>query len=223
METEVKEKQRDLHIDALKGVLILLVILGHCIGHNRSYFINMTVYNYVYLFHMPLFVFLSGYFTRNRGSSKFWDRVLSFVYIYAFWQVVKSLYLGRSIKTMVVLPAPMMWYLLSLIIWCIVYWMASRLGKKNTPIVLLLFSLPASLIAGFFPQIGAPFALSRTLFFAPFFFLGVTLQKTNITTVIMRIPGWVAWFVLIVVLGGLFFLKTDISSCVSGKSSGRFI
>ena len=139
--------KRDPRIDALNGVLILLVVLGHCIGHDTSYRLNMTSYNYIYLFHMPLFVFMSGYFTRLDGN-KFWKRVCSFVYIYIFWQIVKSLYLGRAIVDFIVSPTPMMWYLLALVMWCVVYWVSQQISKKITPQILVATTIVASLIAG---------------------------------------------------------------------------
>ncbi|MHB8059666.1 MAG: acyltransferase family protein [Gaiellaceae bacterium] len=55
-------RQRDPRADALKGFAILLVVVGHAIqvpyrfgiGHN-------LVFRFIYSFHMPLFMFVSGY------------------------------------------------------------------------------------------------------------------------------------------------------------------
>lgn len=210
------KKQRDPRIDALKGALILLVVLGHCIGHDSSFRLNMTGYNYIYLFHMPMFVFMSGYFTRLGNDKKFWNRILSFVYIYVFWQVAKSLYLGRSFVEMVVKPSPMMWYLLSLIVWCVVYWLSQKISSKITSKFLVGLCLVAALIAGFIPQVGAPFALSRTLVFAPFFFLGVSLQKVNFMEVCNRVPYWIAIALLVTVFAFLYILNINIAFIVRG-------
>ena len=51
----MNEKKRVLWIDVARGIAILLVVLGHCIGNlfnpgNR----------FILAFHMPLFFFLSG-------------------------------------------------------------------------------------------------------------------------------------------------------------------
>jgi fucose 4-O-acetylase-like acetyltransferase len=54
-------KQRIAYIDFLKGFTILLVILGHCIEFNDTDYWNNIVFRYIYSFHMPLFMFLSGY------------------------------------------------------------------------------------------------------------------------------------------------------------------
>lgn len=53
---------RDSYFDTLKWVLIVLVVYGHMISH--CYYVggsfSLAMYNTIYSFHMPLFVFLSG-------------------------------------------------------------------------------------------------------------------------------------------------------------------
>lgn len=44
------------YIDNLKGVLILLVVLGHCIQCTDLDFDHNAVFRYIYSFHMPLFM-----------------------------------------------------------------------------------------------------------------------------------------------------------------------
>ena len=48
------------YIDNLKGVLILLVVLGHCIQCTDLDFDHNAVFMYIYSFHMPLFFAISG-------------------------------------------------------------------------------------------------------------------------------------------------------------------
>ena len=50
--------------DILKGVGILLVMIGHAISTNS------IVYNLIYGFHMPLFFFCSGFFFKDRQLMK---------------------------------------------------------------------------------------------------------------------------------------------------------
>ena len=46
---------RDKRIDSIKGLLIVLVILGHVDNVNR---INHAVMGLIYIFHMPLFIII---------------------------------------------------------------------------------------------------------------------------------------------------------------------
>lgn len=69
-------------IDALKGILILFVIAGHLLpGGLNSSFLRYSIY----AFHMPLFLFISGYLfnlKKNAQSAyahivkKYWKRML---------------------------------------------------------------------------------------------------------------------------------------------------
>ncbi len=51
----MNEKKRILWIDVARGIAILLVVLGHCIGD-----LNDPGNRFILAFHMPLFFFLSG-------------------------------------------------------------------------------------------------------------------------------------------------------------------
>lgn len=60
--------ERNQFIDALKGLLMILVIVGHSIqyGSGQCYcekelFYNSFVYKAIYTFHMPMFMIISGY------------------------------------------------------------------------------------------------------------------------------------------------------------------
>ena len=64
-----KSKKRQLLPDVLRGFAIFMVVLGHCIQEcsgtdfkeNTMYFYD-KVYQFIYSFHMPLFMMISGYF-----------------------------------------------------------------------------------------------------------------------------------------------------------------
>lgn len=57
-------KQRDLSFDILKGILIYLVVLGHAYSYEygSTDCWHTHPFNFIYTFHMPLFVMVSGYF-----------------------------------------------------------------------------------------------------------------------------------------------------------------
>lgn len=59
----MKDKQRLIWLDALKGVLILLVVLGHAIQYTLpgDSCENNYWWNLIYSFHMPAFMAASGF------------------------------------------------------------------------------------------------------------------------------------------------------------------
>ena len=68
-----KTNNRDERIDSLKGFLILLVVLGHLIGESdiiSKESIWGWVRVWIYLFHMPLFALLSGYFSKRKNNNR---------------------------------------------------------------------------------------------------------------------------------------------------------
>ena len=61
------DKQRDIHLDALKGLAIILVVTGHIIAFSHPGTVDKSLlFNLIYSFHMPLFFFISGYLVFGR-------------------------------------------------------------------------------------------------------------------------------------------------------------
>ena len=72
-------ENRILYIDALKGLAIILVVWGHIA--EKSMGIENMPFNWMYgSFHMPLFIFLSGFFA-YKGMNR-----ISWKYIWHFLQ-----------------------------------------------------------------------------------------------------------------------------------------
>ncbi len=69
---------RDLGWDKVKAILIFLVIVGHAIQYYLvgNYWEN-PLYKAIYLFHMPLFILLSGYFSTSCLRPRAWERIPS--------------------------------------------------------------------------------------------------------------------------------------------------
>ena len=77
------KKERNLYIDVLKAFSILLVVLGHCIqyGAGKEYtadgaFFANPVFLFIYSFHMPLFMLISGYLFAFSCKNKTWFKLL---------------------------------------------------------------------------------------------------------------------------------------------------
>lgn len=82
-------------IDALKGVAILLMVFGHLIQFtsvDNSYLYN-PIYIFIYSFHMPLFIMISGFFfnkSLNKKSVKnlLNDRLVTILLPYVSWTII---------------------------------------------------------------------------------------------------------------------------------------
>lgn len=71
-------EQRAIQFDVLKGIAILLVVLGH-IYRTSLHCRYSAVEDIIYIVHMPLFVLVSGYFTQRMPS---WTKHG----IYSYWK-----------------------------------------------------------------------------------------------------------------------------------------
>jgi fucose 4-O-acetylase-like acetyltransferase len=65
------------YIDALKGFLIITVVAGHIIQYFFNDSINNQLFRIIYSFHMPMFMFLSGYVGYKPNQSMNWKKSLT--------------------------------------------------------------------------------------------------------------------------------------------------
>ncbi len=169
---------RDNRIDSLKGLLIILVILGHVITTlDNVNMVNHAVMGLIYIFHMPLFILISGYLTKSpekQPASDMWRGVLNIFITLCIFQVLSGLMIwsmgGDFIKAVTMLPFGILWYLLSLIYWRIVLYYTPK-ALLNRPLLYLAIALAVSLLCGL-THLGRFLSLQRSMNFYFFFLLG---------------------------------------------------
>ena len=61
--------KRDLSLDVVKAILIVLVVLGHAMREGSCSGIMNDIVGFIYHFHMPLFVLICGYFFKFDAPS----------------------------------------------------------------------------------------------------------------------------------------------------------
>lgn len=190
-------KIRDSYWDSLKFYLILLVVLGHTLEivvTDGSF--SRALYNSIYLFHMPLFIFVSGRFSHVKDTKSFNRSIFKLLETLIIFQIIRSFVIpviwGDNIEwKYLIVPNWILWYLMALIWWRIMikvtppHWLYYK--KKYVIISAFLISI----ISGFVP-IGHPFEIQRTLAFLPFFVLGYYSKDINITEINDKIPLLVA-------------------------------
>lgn len=162
-----------------------------------------VLWNWLLLFAMPLFVFISGNYSRKKDWQAFWPDIWKLLEPLIIFQVIGLLfYVGDplSIKT-ILTPWYMLWYLLSLIYWRLMLQVIPDRILRHTKLVLITtFSI--SILAGFLP-FDRFLSLQRTLALMPFFFLGYYMKGQN-----LYLPDkykLLCVVFLITILGILFF------------------
>ena len=172
-------KSRNYFLDNYKALLIILVVIGHFIEpcYSNTPFLMILKW-IIFSFHMPAFIFISGYFSKK--TMTFEKLIQKLVIPYLVYEMLyyllyvfvihkdTGLYLNR--------PKFSLWYLMALFFWRI----ATPYIKKIPGSIFV--SITAGLLIGF-SQLGNFFSIPRTLFFYPFFLAGYYFQESWFETV----------------------------------------
>ena len=89
--------ERDFGVDWLKSFAIVLVVLGHAIQFSqvKSFDANI-LFHLIYSFHMPLFMFVSGYLIKGDKTIGFlWKQFRMLVVPFLVWMILYSFYFRR--------------------------------------------------------------------------------------------------------------------------------
>lgn len=137
---------RDKYWDSLKFFLIFLVVYGHCIeAYSPEGSINRAIYNLIYTFHMPLFIFVSGRFSQIRDKEKYKKGILkileTYIVFHVVWRLI-SLVSGKELNTQFllncfVLPSWSLWYLVSIIWWRLIVLGIPEKNRNEKPLLIL--------------------------------------------------------------------------------------
>ena len=155
-------------------VLVTLVVVGHAIVLLPYSDLEQQAYDFIYYFHIPVFVLVTGYLSRSFSYTPrhLWSLVttLAVPYVIFSWLMVQFRHHvgdGPLLDPIWTNPRWPMWYLAVLIIW-----------RLATPVlkvhwVMVPISIVVSLLAGAYDQ--ELFDLNRALGLLPFFVIGLHL------------------------------------------------
>ncbi len=178
-----KEKEREYLFDNYRFFLIFLVVLGHFVEpcfHN-SYIIS-AIRGFIFSFHMPAFIFISGYFSKSSESLKKLIQTLLipyFVYEIIYY-ILYTYILHKETELYLAYPKFTLWYLAALFVWRILTpWI------RKIPCYLPL-SLLAGLLIGF-SELDNFLTIPRIVYFYPFFLVGTDFTCENVKELRSRI------------------------------------
>jgi fucose 4-O-acetylase-like acetyltransferase len=203
----LRQPDRYPTLDNARFVLIACVVIGHLLEQVVDAGpIAAASYCWIYLFHMPAFVLISGAvskpdMTRRRALALVTGLLLPYVVfqtLYPAWDA--WLFQTGDWSQGYLTPYWLLWYLPSLACWRLLLPLFARL-KFALPLALAI-----ALAAGTVAWIGYPLSLSRMLVFFPLFLLGhrigarrlqhlggTPVRKTAAATVLL-VAGIGAWF-----------------------------
>jgi fucose 4-O-acetylase-like acetyltransferase len=173
----VVTKRRDPWFDNIKIILVTLVVVGHSWTLLPEPRLNSWVYDFLYSWHIPAFVLMTGYLSRSFSYTpkRIWALVRTVAVPYFLFSALLAWYRtevgGEHLERIFLNPHWPMWYLAAMFLW-----------RLMTPIFLRIpFAvLPAaviSLVSGIWAT--DVLDLSRVLGFLPFFVVGLTMHSRH--------------------------------------------
>lgn len=168
-------------LDSLKGILIVLVVVGHVLLPINSIGEPVTAtYDLIYLFHMPLFVFVSGLLAKHavdKNGHLRVDKVLTYLLIGFAYGLLLRIWEGSSLTFSSLLTFPSApWYVISLASWMILTPLFDRLKPSWGLIIAVIVSISSTIQES---QTDF-FALSRTAHFLPYYVAGYYLKVSDL-------------------------------------------
>lgn len=199
---------RDNYFDNLRGFLILCVIIGNSLEYANPTDVNPHFFILcLYMFHMPLFTFISGYFSK-KSTRTTQAKVINIVKIYIsaeiFYLLFELIILKRDVTIDLLRPKWTLWYLLALIFWYIISDYLHNYKKA------FIISILLSLIIGFDTTFGTYASSSRIVFFLPFFIAGLLFEKDTFIEKFKKYKSLIIISVLVIL--GILYVIRDFTS-----------
>ncbi|MFG3506129.1 acyltransferase family protein [Streptomyces sp. NPDC047821] len=203
---------RDAFFDNAKYLAIVLVAMAHAwepvMDGSRA---TRALYMFVYTFHMPAFIVISGYFSRSfAGRPHQLKRLVTGLVVpYLVFEVAYSLYrrwAGGTPDQAISLTDPiyLTWFLVALFVWRLTtpLWRSVR-----HPLAL---ALVVAALASLTPGISQDLDLQRIFQFLPFFVLGLSLKPEHFALVRRRSARLLAVPVALGALAFTYWIAPDI-------------
>lgn len=187
---------RDPLIDNVRFVLIVLVVFGHFLTSMRGDPTVETVYVWIYLFHMPAFVFLSGLVITSFALTRRVARriVTQLLAPYVLFTVLYEIF-GRWVDQPVPSDDPLrepywlLWFLMALALWRLCVPLLSALRWP------VLTALITSTVLALTVDLSTYWSIDRFVVLLPFFTAGLMMAPDRIQRV--RGSSWRVFGVLV--------------------------
>lgn len=165
--------------DNLKWLLIFCVVAGHFLQRLDEVRMARRIFFFIYLFHMPAFMFISGLMSKRTIDQRRYGKILGFLMAFLLTKIVLFLVKGvfsHKFSFKLLEMNDISWYVFVLFVYYIVTFVIGKL-----PAMLAIgVSILLACLAGYNTHIGTFLSLSRMICFYPFFLAGYHLDSDQI-------------------------------------------
>ncbi len=210
-----KTNSRIAKWDNVKAFLMILVVLGHGIAAYISQSgLLSNIYLWLTVFHMPLFMFVTGLFSKSFVNAPRFNcnKIISYILIFFFIKVTIHLTLllvrGKGNFTWLSEKGTP-WYIFVTAVFMSLTYVIKRFNPKKV----LVISVALALAVGYIGEIGDVLTLSKMFTFYPYFFLGYMLDRNKLLEFVNKKPARILSGVLLTVYTlGIFTVGDKIYS-----------
>ncbi|MDE6931682.1 MAG: acyltransferase family protein [Oscillospiraceae bacterium] len=206
-------KKRDHSIDTIRGLLMILVVAGHVMEFLRKENSGVQfLYNFIYFFHMPVFIFITGFLSKNaeKGRRRAVETYfVPFILFNLIWNCItllsnffvppEAFHSDTSAYFSFFTPGWALWFMLSLFLWKI--FLPDIIRIKNA----LAVSLAVGILSGLFVEFGAFMSLSRTITFLPYFLAGFYCSQERVDRIKTMNRAWSVALLAVGILAAYIF------------------
>lgn len=182
--------------DNLKFVLIYFVVLGHFINllKGDSYFIK-GLHFFIYTFHMPAFLFVSGLFSKRTVDGHKYERVIPYFFLFIFMKIfrflVYSIGSGKASGFGFFTETGVPWFALTLFLCYLLTMAVSRFPHEYV----MVMAVCIGMMAGYDKDLGGFLTGMRLFTLYPFFYAGYCADREKLTALVekktVRLASWV--------------------------------
>lgn len=199
-------KERIALWDNVKFLLMITVVVGHLIDHDiSSSHLFRSGFIFIYSFHMPLFIFISGLFHKNKNIK---EKAVSYFSIYFVLKIcfsVLKMITHKKLEFELFSEYGVPWFLFASAVFIIITYLLRDFDKKY----ILVISVILGLFCGYDKNIGDFLVLSRIIVFYPFYLLGTMVSKEKIEALAKKLPVKALAGAVILAWGAVCFFLTD--------------
>lgn len=202
-------KQRIALWDNLKFFLVTCVVIGHFADQftDVSYAYD-SIFLFIYSFHIPLFIFISGIFHKSVNTTEKAIFFISIGFAYKMCSAIVERLLGTvNVEFFLLMDGGISWFMFALAAYIVIL----KIIEKQNKTYILIFSILLACFVGFDQTIGDFLYLSRIIIFFPFYLSGVLLKDIDFVSLKKNNTAYIIiGAIILFVWLSLCFFKVDL-------------
>lgn len=197
--------------DNIKFNMILCVVVGHMIYLFQDNSITAQgIYLFIYSFHMPVFIFLAGMFSKSSIRKKKTERIVQFLFIYIVMKLLETIAsytVSGKISFHFLWEDGPAWFALAIAVFLAVTMLVVDYDWKS----IMAFAILIGCVAGLDTHFGDHFASMRICVFYPVFLAGyyVDRHKFELKSKSEKFLSRIVSYMIMAIVFLIFMMRTE--------------